>query len=175
MATTTTETTEHAAKPGMPQLDTTTWTPQLVWLAITFIALYIVISKVAIPGVGGAIRARKTQIDGDLAAAQKLKGETDQAIKAYEAALAEARAKSNAIAQDNRNKLEAETDAQRAVIDADLAAKAQKAEAAILTSKTRALASVGDIAADLAGQIVAQLTGSKITKADLAKAVKAAG
>jgi F-type H+-transporting ATPase subunit b len=170
----TTETTEHAAKPGMPQLDTTTWTPQLFWLAICFIALYMVISKIAIPGVGGAIRARKSQIDNDLAAAQKLKADTDQAIKSYEAALAEARAKSNAIAQENRDRLQAETDAQSAKTSAELSEKTAKAEAGIAAAKKKAMAEVESVAADLAGQIMSQLTGSRITKADLAKAVKSA-
>ena len=147
---TTTETTEHAAKPGMPQLDTTTWTPQLVWLAITFISLYIVISRVAIPGIGGVMATRRKTISDDLAQAQRLKGETDGAIKAYEAALAEARAKSNAIAQDNRNRLQAETDAQRAAIDADLAGKAAKAESAIAAAKAKALGGIDAMAADLA-------------------------
>ena len=175
MATTTTETTEHAAKTGMPQLDTTTWTPQLVWLAITFIALYIVISKVAVPGIGGVMATRRKTISDDLAQAQKLKGETDGAIKAYEAALAEARAKSNAIAQDNRNRLQAETDAQRAAIDADLAGKAARAESAIAAAKARALGGIDAMAADLASDIIAHLTGGKATTADVAKAVKAAG
>ena len=57
----------------MPQLDVTTWPSQLFWLAITFLALYIVISRIAIPRTGGVIEKRKATISGDLAAAQKLK------------------------------------------------------------------------------------------------------
>ena len=54
----------------MPQLDISTWPPQLFWLAVTFIALYFVISRVAIPRTGGVIALRKSTIDGDLASAQ---------------------------------------------------------------------------------------------------------
>ncbi len=126
MATTTTETTgatEHAAKPGMPQLDTSTWPSQLFWLAITFAALYIVISRVAIPRTGGVIAQRKSTIDADLAAAQKAKADSEKAAQAYETALTAARSKANGIAQDNRNRLTAELDADKAKLDASLAAK----------------------------------------------------
>ena len=48
----------------MPQLDVTTWPSQLFWLAITFLALYIVISRIAIPRTGGVIEKRKATISG---------------------------------------------------------------------------------------------------------------
>ena len=75
----------------MPQLDISTWPPQLFWLAVTFLALYFVISRVVIPRTGGVIALRKSTIDGDLASAQKLKVETEKAVQSYEAALADAR------------------------------------------------------------------------------------
>lgn len=181
MATTTTETTtttvettgatEHAAKPGMPQLDMTTWPSQLFWLAITFVALYIVISRVAIPRTGGVIEKRKSTIDADLAAAQKAKADSEKAAQAYEAALAEARAKANGIAQDNRNKLTVELDADKAKLDASLAAKIADAEKKVASAKSKAMAEVQSIAADIASSIVSELTGAKLTKAGVAEAV----
>lgn len=164
-----------AAKPGMPQLDVTTWMPQLVWVAICFVVLYAVISKIAIPGVGGAIRARASQIGNDLAAAQKLKAQTDAAAAAYEASLATARGKASAIAQDNRNAVAVETGAGTSKIDAELAARIKSAETAIAASKTKALAGVQDVAAEIAADIVAALTGAKVSAADAAKAVAKIG
>jgi F-type H+-transporting ATPase subunit b len=174
MATTTTETTaatEHAAKPGMPQLDTSTWPSQLFWLAITFVALYIVISRVAIPRTGGVIEKRKATIDGDLAAAQKAKAESEKAAQAHEASLAEARGKANTIAADNRNTLNAELDGEKAKLDASLAAKIADAEKKIATARGKAMAGVEAMAADIAQSIVGELTGAKVTKADAASAV----
>jgi F-type H+-transporting ATPase subunit b len=174
MATTTTETTaatEHAAKPGMPQLDTTTWPSQLFWLAITFVALYIVISRIAIPRTGGVIEKRKATIDGDLAAAQKAKADSEKAEQAYEASLAEARGKASAIAADNRGKLTAELDGERAKLDGSLSAKIADAEKKIAASRSKAMADVETIAADIAASIVSELTGAKVTKADAAAAV----
>ena len=155
----------------MPQLDTTTWPPQLFWLAVTFIALYIVISRVVIPRTGGAIERRRATVEGDLAQAQKLKAETDKAVQAYEATLAEARARAHGIAQANRDKLAAETDAERAKLDRALGTKIAEAEKKITASKMKALGDVRAVAAELATSIVAELIGAKVTKAAAAGAV----
>ena len=164
---------EH--KVGMPQLDPAAWPTQLFWLAVTFIALYLIISRVVIPRTGGAIEKRKAAIDGDLAQAQKFKAETDAAIASYEAALAEARGRAQAIALDSRNKLTAEIDAERAKLDAALGAKIASAEKTIAASKNKALADVGEVAAEIAGNIVSTLIGAKVTKTAVAAAVAKAG
>jgi F-type H+-transporting ATPase subunit b len=64
----------------MPQLDISAWPPQLIWLAITFIALYFIVVRHAIPRVGGTIHDRRNVIEGDLGAAQRLRNETEQAV-----------------------------------------------------------------------------------------------
>jgi F-type H+-transporting ATPase subunit b len=155
----------------MPQLDISTWPPQLFWLAVTFFALYFVISRVAIPRTGGVIALRKSTIDGDLASAQKLKVETENAVKAYEAALADAKAKANAIATENRNALNTEIEAERAKLDAALGAKIATAEKKVMASRDKALQDVSGMAAEIAAQIVQQLTGAKVTKAAASAAV----
>jgi F-type H+-transporting ATPase subunit b len=155
----------------MPQLDVTTWPPQLFWLAVTFLVLYFIISKVVIPRTGGVIEGRKNQIDSDLAAAQRFKADTDKAVADYEKALAEARSKAHAIAQETRDKLNAEVDKERSRLDGQLAAKIAEAEKSIQATRAKALASVTELATDIVADIVAQLTGAKVTKADAEQAV----
>ena len=155
----------------MPQLDTATWPTQLIWLAITFCALYYIISRVVIPRTGGVIARRKAQIEGDLASAQQLKAQTDSAIEAYETALAEARGRAQAIAQENRAVLGAEIDAERAKLDAALAARIATAEKSVAAAKAKALTGIEAVAAEIAVSIVAELTGAKVTKAAAAEAV----
>ena len=155
----------------MPQLDISTWPPQLFWLAVTFFALYYVISRVVIPRTGGVIALRKSTIDGDLAGAQRLKLETENAIRSYEAALADAKAKAHAIATENRNFLNAEIEGERAKLDDALGAKIAAAEKKVTAARDKALQDVSAMAADIAGDIVQQLTGAKVTKAAAAAAV----
>jgi len=155
----------------MPQLDLSTWPPQLFWLAVTFLALYFVISRVAIPRTGGVIALRKSTIDGDLAKAKNLKDETENAVRSYEAALADAKAKAHAIALENRNKLNTEIEAERAKLDAALGAKIAAAEKKVSASRDKALEDISVMAAEIAGDIVTQLTGAKVTKTEATAAV----
>jgi F-type H+-transporting ATPase subunit b len=155
----------------MPQLDVTTWPPQLFWLAVTFLVLYFIISKIVIPRTGGVIEGRKNQIDSDLASAQRFKADTDKAVAEYEKALAEARDKAHGIARTARDALTAEVDKERSKLDGELGEKIAQAEKAIQATRTKALASVADVATEIAADIVSRLTGTSVTKADAAKAV----
>ncbi len=91
---------------GFPPFESSTFASQLVSLVIAFVALYLIVSRIALPRVGGVIDARQNAIEGDLAAAQKLKDESDAALKAYESDLASAR--SRAQAHRRRDPREAE-------------------------------------------------------------------
>jgi F-type H+-transporting ATPase subunit b len=173
MATETTESTEHEGGGKFPPLDSSSFPSQLFWLVIFFAALYLLMSKFILPRLSAILGARKDKIDGDLARAQALKDETEAAVKAYEKALADARANANAIAQETRAKVTAEVDAEQASHDATLGKKIKDAEAKIAKLKATALASVEEIAGDSAAEIVASLTGTKTTKAAVAKAIAA--
>jgi F-type H+-transporting ATPase subunit b len=178
MATTTTETTEttatteHAAKPGMPQLDTTTWVPQLFWLAVTFIVLYLIVSRLIIPKTGGTIEKRKTTVESDLAAAARHRTETDSVAKAYEAVLEDARSKAHATMAAARNALNDEMQVANTKLDGELSQKMVEAEKSVAAAKAKALSSIEAVAADIASSIVTQLTGASVSEADSASAVR---
>ncbi len=155
----------------MPQLDFATWPPQLIWLAITFGILYLVVSKFALPKIGGTIESRQNRIASDLDEAQRLKDDSEKAIAAYETALAEAKARAHGIAQETRDALSAEIEAERAALDAQLSSRLADAEARIAATKAEALKSVEQVATDAAGAIVSQLIGTKATAAAVKKAI----
>jgi len=155
----------------MPQLDFSTWPSQLIWLAITFLVLYILIAKFALPKIGGTIEQRQNRIATDLDEAQRLKDDTEKAIAAYEAALAEAKAKAHVIAQEARDVLHAEIDEERTKLDAQLNARMVEAESRITKTKDAALKNVEQVAADTAAEIVKQLIGTKTSAAAVKKAI----
>lgn len=144
----------------MPQLDTATFLPQLVWLAITFVILYLLMAKLALPRVADVVEGRQRRLDTDLAEAARLKTETEAAIAQYEQALATARAKAQAIAGDTRTKLAADAAALRARVEAEIGEQTKTAEARIATAKQQALASLTSVAADAASDVVARLSGT---------------
>lgn len=156
----------------MPQLDPDTFAPQLIWLAITFIGLYFVMARMALPKIGNAIEQRRGRIANDLDQAQALKEATDRAIAAYEERMAEARSKAHAMAEETRQRLKNEVDAERARIDAELAGKVASAERRIAKVKSTALEDMRKVAGDLAADIVAQLIGTRVPGSAAAKAVE---
>jgi F-type H+-transporting ATPase subunit b len=172
---TSTETTppsEHGG--GFPPFQKDTFGSQLLWLAIFFVALYVIASRLALPRVGGIIADRRKRISGDLAEAARMKDAADAAIANYEKALADARARAQAIAAQTRHEVNAEAEARRKSVEADLHAKLSTAEQAIAASRMAAMANVQSIAQDAAVAIVARLTGKAPSKADAAAAVKTA-
>lgn len=143
-----------------PPFDPATFPSQLLWLAISFAALYLLMSKLALPKVGSTIEKRQAIIDADLASADADRQKTDAAIAAYEKALAEAKSKAQSIASETRNAIQAEVSAKRAAAEADLAEKVTAAEARIAATKTAALAHVDEIAAETAQAVVSQFVGN---------------
>src|SRR5262245_43416790 len=117
---TTTTSTGHAEpghKKAFPPLDPSSFVPQLFWLALAFGLLYVLLKRMALPRVGEVIEERRERIDRDIAKAESLKVETEQALANYERALGEARAKASGIAKDMHAALTAEVDAERARLD----------------------------------------------------------
>jgi F-type H+-transporting ATPase subunit b len=155
----------------MPQLDPTSFPPQLVWLAITFIALYLLMARLALPKVGVAIERRRDRIDGDLDKAAKLKSEIDVVIQVYERALAEARAQAAATVNATTERLaQVSADRQRQSMAA-LAEQTKAAEASIEKAKAAALANVRTIALEAAKASTQRLIGQAPEDARVAAAV----
>jgi F-type H+-transporting ATPase subunit b len=157
-------TTAHTAADGghkapFPPFQKETFASQLVSLLVAFVALYLIVSRIALPRVGSLLDARQNAIEGDLAAAQKLKDESDAALKAYESELAAARARAQAISAETREKLGAAAEAERKTLEERLAIKLAEAEKTIAATREAAMRNVRGIAAEAAAAIVQQLTG----------------
>lgn len=157
----------------MPQLNFHDWLPQLVWLAITFTGLYLVMARMALPRIANVIEERRDRIQRDLDEAERLKEETEEAIASYEAALAEARSKAHTIAQDTRDKLNTEIEANRLDVDEKIAISMAAAETEIDRAKKAALEHVNEVAIDTASSLVEKLLGQKPESDEVTKTVKA--
>src|SRR5690606_13392739 len=148
------------------------FTPQLFWLAVTFLLLLFIMSKVALPRVADVIEERRDRIKRDIEAASRLKSDTDEALAAYEKALADARSNASGIAKETRASLSAEPDAEGQRVDAQIAAKLQGAETRIAATKTKAVTAIGDIAADTARAVVAKLIGQEVSSDEVKKVLR---
>jgi F-type H+-transporting ATPase subunit b len=160
MATTTAHTEQPAGhKEPFPPFNGETFASQLFWLAICFVFLFVMMWKVALPRIGAIIDNRQKRIDDDLAAAAKFKADSEAAVAAYEKALADARGKAQALANETRDKQAAEADATRKKLEGKLNIKLADAEKTIAATKQAAMKNVRTIAADATKAIVERLTG----------------
>ncbi len=158
---------------NFPQLVTDTYASQVFWLALTFIFLYVLMARVALPRVAGAIEDRRDKIADDLDKAATLKAEADGALAAYEKALAEARAKAHAIADKTRAELKAETERLRVNLDERLGTQTASAEASVRKAKEDALSRLEPVAVDVAAAIVERLIGTRVDGEAAKRAVAA--
>jgi len=166
--------TEHPSeghKGVFPPFNSQTFASQLVWLVIAFVVLYAMMAKLAIPRVGSIIENRQKRIADDLAAAQQAKDQADAAIAAYEKALADARGRAQAIANEMRDKQAAEAEQTRKRLEEQLNVKLADAEKTIAATKQAAMGNVAGIAKDAAAAIVERLIGSAPAEQTVAAAV----
>jgi len=145
----------------MPQLDVSTFAPQLVWLAITFIVLYLLMAKLGLPRVSAILDARRKRQDDDLARAAEMKAEAEAAIAAYQKTMADARAEAQATIRARTEQFAAEA----------LGEQTRAAEREIAAAKERAFAEIRNVAVDVARSVTEKLTGSAADEAKLIPAV----
>lgn len=161
------------AKGPFPPFDPATFAPQLVWLALIFGALYLLMSRVALPRVENILESRRSRIAGDLDDAAEMQQKAQAAGAAYEKTLADAKAKAQGMAQQMRDQLAAESAAKRKTLEEALNAKLADAERAIGATKSQAMTHVAEIATTAAAEIVAQITGKPADQQKIAQAIAA--
>jgi len=163
---------QGGASGGLPQFDPTWWGGQIVWLALIFLVLYLVLAKILLPKVGKAIDEREGKISGDIADARRLKQEAEAQAAAAEAELADARAKAQRTAAEAKAKAAASAAQRQSAEEAKLNARLATAEAEIRAARDQAMSNVNAIAVETALAIVEKLTGEAVTADAVQAAVK---
>ncbi len=150
---------------GMPQL-CADWMPnQIFWLLVTLIAIYFVMSRIALPRISAVLAERSGTITNDIAAAEELKNKAAEAEDAYNQALIDARAEAQKIIAEAKAEIQAELDVELKKADAQIAAKTAESEAAIAEIRAGAVKSVTAVAKDTAKELVSAFGGSADAKA----------
>lgn len=158
----------------MPQFDPTFFAPQLFWLLVTFVVLYVLLSTLAMPKIGSVLEERQRKIDDNLDKAAQLKAEADAAIAAYEKALAESRAQAQKILRESAEAVAKQSEAKQKELGEKLAAQIKAGEAKIVAAKEQALTHVREVAVEVAKTAAQKLTGLAIDDEQVNKAVTAA-
>jgi len=163
--------TEVPGHGGFPPFNAHTFPSQVVWLVITFVLLYALMAKWALPQVGRVIESRQKRLADDFAEAERMKAQSEEALAAYEQALADARASAQAIANEEREKEAAASEARHKELEQSLNAKMAEAEKTIAATKQAAMANVRGIAEGATRAIVERLIGKAPSDKAVADAV----
>lgn len=133
----------------MPQLDISAFTPQIIWLFITFIALYLLMAKLALPRVGNILEKRQNKIDDHLDVAQSLRNEANTDAETYENVLAEARERARKAIQDANKEIAIETTRRQKELGIRLSSELKSAEDRIAGAKTKAIDGLHETASEV--------------------------
>ncbi len=154
----------------MPQFDPTMFATQLVWLAITFSILFLLMKKVALPRISQVLNERKYKNEENLEKAEQLKNEAETAAEAYENTMAEAHDKARDALREVRERMAKEAEMRHLELAERLAAEIKTVETRIAAAKDKAVAGIHDVAAEVALAVVEKLVEETVTE----KTVKAA-
>lgn len=163
-----------AAGGGLPQLNISTYSSQVLWLVISFVALYVLMNSVALPRIGEVLEERQNRIDDNLSKAEDLKKQAEAASNAYDASLAKARAEAFDAIRKVKEKATAEAHERQDHLTAKLVASIKDAETAIAEAKAEALSGIQDVAVDVARSAIAKLTGTDASEDAVSREVSTA-
>jgi F-type H+-transporting ATPase subunit b len=163
---------DPAPAAGLPQLDFSTFPNQIFWLVVAIVAVYLILSRVALPRIGSVLAERAGTIANDIAAAEQLKLQAAEAEAAYNRALDEARAAAARVIAEARAEIQADLDAAIARADAEIAARTAEADARLAAIAAQAADAVAEVARDAASEIVS-VYGVTVDAAAIGAAVDA--
>jgi F-type H+-transporting ATPase subunit b len=168
------ETTAHTEAPehhAFPPFDKQHFPSQLFWLVVTFLLLYALMARIALPRIAGIFAERSKRIGDDLAAANRFKEQSEAANAAYLKSLADARARAQAIAKETHDQQAAAADANNKKLEAQLHEKLAAAEQSIASTRAAAMGNVSGIATETASAIVERLIGNAPAPGDVTAAI----
>jgi F-type H+-transporting ATPase subunit b len=160
-----------AGQNTFPPFQSVNFPSQLVWLAVTFVLLYVLMSRIALPRIASILADRDKRIADDIAAANRFKEQSEAAHAAYEKALVDARGRAQSIANTTREQQAAAAEATNKQLEAQLHERIAAAEQSIAANRTSAMSNVGSIASDTAAAIVERLIGQAPAAHEVAAAV----
>jgi len=159
---------------GMPQLDYHLFAPQLVWLAIAFVALYLVMSRLAVPAISDTLDKRQAKIQGDLDAAEKANEEARSLLAEYQKRLADTREEARKLMRERGEADNAAAAARLQALHDKLAAQIADAERRIAAQRDEVMEGLEQMAKDIGQEVYAKLAGQPADQGALAAKVAAA-
>ena len=167
--------------PKLPQLDLATYSSQVFWLTVSFVVLYFLVAKLAMPRIAEVLEERQERIEDDLDKAETLKKEAYQVRIEYEKALSAAREKAQDATRHAQEEIAKRSAEAESAAQVKVTVMLEEAEKRIAASKTGAEGKPGDpisslersVAQEVVANAVQKLIGVDVTAADIDAAIAA--
>ena len=150
---------KYAEVEGLPQLDFTTYTPQIFWMVVLFFVLYVFFAKKTLPDISGVIENRKNHIDGDLKTAEELTAKSDAVQASYKEKLAQAQADAASAVKEVEGEAKAKVDAYLQSFQERAEGELSSAEASIEKEKEKIMGEMDDIVSQTSAMAVDKIIG----------------
>ena len=165
--------------PKLPQLDLATYSSQVFWLIISFVVLYFLVAKLAMPRIAEVLEERQERIEDDLDKAETLKKEAYQVRIEYEKALSAAREKAQDATRHAQEEIAKRSAEAESAAQIKVTVMLEEAEKRIAASKTGAEGTAADpisslersVAQEVVANAVQKLIGVDVTAADIDAAI----
>lgn len=145
---------------GMPQMDPTWFVNGFVWLFVSFLALYLAVSKRIVPTIASVLATREEAIAGAIREAERARHEAESTRGHATSANNVARAKASELIAKTQAEISAEASESIARLDRDLNKRMANVTAVLEDAVTKAKAGIDAAAEDLAHTMVAKLTAA---------------
>ena len=152
----------------MPQLDFSTFLPQIFWLFISLSFLYIVLSRYALPRVSDVIEERKDIIAQDIDSAKEYSEESEKAIEELNLKLSEAKTNSQNLINKSIQDIKEDSEIKKSSLIKKINNEISEAEGEIKEKKETALAEISSISESLAIEMLESLSVGEIDKGKIA-------
>ena len=152
----------------MPQLDFSTFLPQIFWLFISLSFLYIVLSRYALPRVSDVIEERKDIIAQDIDSAKEYSEESEKAIEELNLKLSEAKTSSQNLINQSIQDIKEDSEIKKSSLIKKINNEISEAEGEIKEKKETALAEISSISESLAIEMLESLSVGEIDKGKIA-------
>jgi F-type H+-transporting ATPase subunit b len=144
----------------VPQLDFSTFAPQIIWLALIFSAFYFLVSRVFAPKISSQVNERIDFIDKELATAAAARDAAATATAGHEAALLKAREIASNEIGSAKFAASKSFDEKLKNVENALGQRLAGAEVRISSLKQTSLASLEASVDELAQQMFKKITGT---------------
>ncbi len=150
-----------AAHGGAPHLNPDSYASQLFWLAVTFVALYLLVARSILPRIHEVLEKRQHHLNQDLDRAEAFSAEAEEARNAYEKLQADARGKAQQVIAETQASVAALQEKKFTEVDADLQRRLIQSRTDMASRVEALQGTLEPVAKEVAALLVDKLIGMK--------------